>query len=335
MESKGEIKYSCVVDTTYSLALYLLMQSEEAIRQTAFFIGNAIPQNAVSLLPNVIKIDNRKENYLKWKKLKHRINALIRWRFRNKTIMYAQDHLRYSAHIIGRNKYILLEDAPNIYLMYETIRFMKPIAPTSFFSKTKDYLLFGPIGRKRLGTNKQCIDRLVTSTSNIESELLKNGKYTLVSLNDLWENSTDTKKKYIMDMFEISSDMFEIVKKSDVVIFTQPLMSDCNLTEQEMADIYKPYIEKFCNDGIVIKPHPRDNFNYHKWFPETYIMKCKAPMQLLSAIGMNFKVAITVCSSAVSSMPQETKIIWIGTSVNEKIHQVYGNLQCPPNLTKY
>jgi len=71
------------------------------------------------------------------------------------------------------------------------------------------------------------------------------------------------------------------------------------------------------------------DFRYKKHFPQVMILDCKAPMQLLSAMGMNFKRAITVCSSAVSSMSDDTEIIWIGAKVNDKVLSVYGDLKCP------
>lgn len=329
MGAEREIKYSCVVDTTYALSLYLLYQSDEVIKKTIFFVGNAIPQSISALLPYVVRIDNSIENYTRWGILKHRLEALIKWRCRNKTIMYAQDHLAYSAHIIGRNKYILLEDAPNIYTMYRTIKFMKPVPPNSISHRIKDFILWGTIGKRRLGTNSQCINRLVTSPSDTESELLKNKDFILVNLKELWNKSNEAKKRYIMDLFGISSYMFESVKKSNVILFSQPLLTDCGLSEDEMYNIYSPYIEKYVKDGVVVKPHPRDKFDYKKRFPDIFVLDCIAPMQLLCAMGMDFKVAITVCSSAISSLSKETEIVWIGSSIHSKIQKVYGDMKCP------
>ena len=323
-------KYTCVVDTTYTLSLYLLMQSDEVIKDTVFFVGSAIPESVSSMLPAVIRMDNRKGTYnTALKLLKSRIEAKIKWRFRHKTLMYAQDHLAYSAHIIDKNKYILLEDAPRIYTNYKTINFMKPIVPMSLKSKITSWLYWGGIGRKRLGTNKQCIDRIVTTVEDLNSDLILNKKFTYVNLKELWNSSSSKKKSYIMKMFDVTDEILELPKKCSVILFSQPFLTDCKMSEQEISEIYRPYIERDIDTGIVIKPHPRDRYDYKKHFPGVEILNSKAPMQLLSAMGVEFKKAITVCSSAVSALPDNTEIVWIGAKINPKILKVYGDLKCP------
>lgn len=329
MEIDKSVKYTCVVDTTYTLALYILLQSDEAIKSTAFFVGNAIPQTVSSLLPNVIRIDNSNGKYTRIGRLKHRIEAIFRWRFRNNTIMYAQDHLAFSAHIIGRNNYILLEDAPRIYTNYKTIKFMTPKESRNFFINFIDYVQLGPIRKMKLGTNNKCVDRIVTSEKDLDSVLLKGKKYTLVNLSLMWKNASSEKQNLIKKMFGITDAIMVLPQKCSTIVFSQPLMEDCKLTEQEMLNLYDTYIREYLKLGIVIKPHPRDKFNYKKFYPDVEILNCKAPMQLLSAMGVDFKTAITVCSSAVSSMSEDAEIIWIGTHVNSKIYHVYGDIKCP------
>ena len=321
---------TCIVDTTYTLSLYLLYVAEADIQRTVFFVGNAIPESISSKLTNVIRIDNSKNKYgRKVDVFMRRIESLFRWRFRFNTIMYAQDHLAFSAHLIGHHSYVLLEDAPNIYTNYKNISFMRPDFASSLYKRLGRYILLGPIGKCKLGTNSQCIDRLVTSERDLQSDILKGRKTTLLNLTELWNKSSDDKKKYIMDVFGIEDLVMRQSMSCSTILFSQPLMEDCGLSEQEMKEIYAPYISQYSAEGVVIKPHPRDKFDYFKHFPQVMILDCKAPMQLLSAMGMNFKRAITVCSSAVSSMSDDTEIVWIGSKVNDKVLSVYGDLKCP------
>lgn len=327
---KKPVKYTCVVDTTYTLSLYLLLQSEQAIKDTVFFVGNAIPENISQMLPNVIRIKNDTDSYnTRLKILKHRVEALFKWRFRHRTTMYAQDHLVFSSHIIGSNNYILLEDAPRIYTNYKTISFMMPIFPCTLKLKFYSWLYWGRIGRRRLGTNKQCVNRIVSTKEDAGSDILIGKNCTYVNLQELWRESSEKKKNYIKEMFGVSNEIMGLPKRFSVILFSQPLMEDCKLTEQEMKEIYSPYINKYSSQGVVIKPHPRDKFDYKSNYPNVGILNCKAPMQLLNAIGVEFKTAITVCSSAVTSMPEDSEIIWIGPHVNIKIYNVYGDLKCP------
>lgn len=321
-----DIKYSCLVDTNYALALYLLYMPEDAINKTLFFVGNAVPQLVTSKLKFVVWLDSKSYNG-KIEIFKHRIEALLKWRCRHNTIFYAQDHLAFSSHIIGSNEYVLLEDAPNIFTAYKDISFMRPRPDKSLYEKIVRWILFGRIRRNILGTNSLCKKIIYTSLNDEKSELLLGKLSERVELKKLWNNASEAKKNIILNVYSLNTILNRVSDKK-VIIFSQPLMSDCGLTEEEIIKIYKPYIEKYASRGVVVKPHPRDKFDYKRKF-NVDVLNTPAPMQLLSAMGLSFQVAITVCSSAVSSMSKETEIIWLGTEINPKIQAVYGQVKCP------
>lgn len=325
-KANNNIKYTCLVDTNYTLSLYLLYMPLEAIGQTVFFIGNTIPQAYSKYLPNVIRLNDVRTPF---QRLYLRILAKLKWRFRYKTVFFAQDHISFSSQIIDTCNYTLLEDAPLIFTNYKEITFMRPFQPQSWKGKLHFFLTLGTIGRNVIGTNSQCVNRIYTEEKDSESELIKGRNAEKVDLGDLWSNSPDEKKAFIKKVFSISDVVLTCGKKYSTILFTQPLMIDCKLTEEEVVNVYKPYIDLYGKDGIVLKIHPRDTFDYLKFFTNAFIMDCKAPMQLLNAMGVVFETAITVSSTAVSAMPSATKIIWIGTHVNEKIGRVYGNVKCP------
>ena len=58
-----KIKYVCVVDTLYSLSLYLLYQSYDKYDETLFFVGNVIPESVSSKLSHVFRIDYKKKTF--------------------------------------------------------------------------------------------------------------------------------------------------------------------------------------------------------------------------------------------------------------------------------
>ena len=71
------------------------------------------------------------------------------------------------------------------------------------------------------------------------------------------------------------------------------------------------------------------NKDYKKYFPGITTLQTKAPQQLLSAMGIKFNIAITVCSSAVSSMDKDCKIVWIGAEIDDRIVKAYGHVKSP------
>lgn len=324
-----KIKYVCVVDTLYSLSLYLLYQSYDKYDETLFFVGNVIPESVSSKLRHVFRIDYKKKTFFMKKNLLiFQLQIAKYGNILKKATIYAQDHLAFSGLVIGSNKYTLLEDAPHIFTIYKTISFMNPSPFVSLREKIRNSIFLKSFGDGILGRNKQCVSVVYTCPEDSKSDLLKNKESILVDLNKMWDESNIEKKKFLFGLFGIDDKLLNVFMQNRVILFSQPLLEDCKLSEDEIIAIYAPYIEKYKNEGVIIKPHPRDKFNYEKHFGVP-IMKINAPMQILSAMGLSFKTAITICSTAVSSMGSDCEIIWIGASVNKKILEVYGDLKCP------
>jgi hypothetical protein len=58
---------------------------------------------------------------------------------------------------------------------------------------------------------------------------------------------------------------------------------------------------------LVIKPHPRESTDYSFFFPDICVFTLKIPIQLLDMLGVRFKIAYTVSSSALVSFPYKIK----------------------------
>ena len=76
----------------------------------------------------------------------------------------------------------------------------------------------------------------------------------------------------------------------------------------------------------MIKPHPRDKFDFDKYFPTIPVLRTYIPMQLLNFMGVMPHIAVTVNSTAISSLPNNVEKIMIGTKVNKKIFDRYGDM---------
>ena len=305
------ITNTCIVDTYYALALYLLYAGKDDIARTHFFVGNTIDDGTAQKLPHCTKIKRVKSMLL------FRIKAAVKWPFIRHTKIYAQDHILIASGLIGRNKYTLIEDAPGVFAIYDKIAFLR-IYEVSRWRRFK----YGPVYQRHMGMNRQCVNRLITEYCDCDA--LRGKRYELLDLRSLWQQADAAKQDFIRSVFGIGQPSGDC----DTIVFSQPLTVDCGLSDKEMADVYRPYIDKYAG-RVVVKPHPRDTFDWQAHFPGVTMLKTKAPMQLLCAMGYNFKTVITVFSTAISAMPADTEIIWIGTAVNDKIRRIYGDIKNP------
>ena len=318
----------CLVDTPYALALYLLMMPMEEIERTKFITSSILDRQITEKLPNKclnyygFNIGNDWKKLLKVRLLRFYEYPSIFW-----SKVYAQDHLRISAQVIGKKNYTLIADGP--YFLYNYSNCPRPafdmVSPRSIIGKIKYSLAFGrTIFNKEYGQNQQCANRWLTTAIDAETYFVANRKYTLVDLSALWEKASKLKKTYILTIFFFFLELIDYAKQADVMILTQPFREDCGLTDEEYIEIYKPYIQN--SKKVVIKPHPRDKFDFDKYFPTIPVLRTYIPMQLLNFMGVMPHIAVTVNSTAISSLPNNVEKIMIGTKVNKKIFDRYGDM---------
>lgn len=321
-------KYTCIVDTVYALSIYLLYTDDETCDKTMFIVGPGIPRSVVDRLPHKIYLQGKNLSSDE-ECLKFRRRSIITWPFRRFTKLFAQDHVWLFNAIIGTMPYTYIEDCPEVYSKCHNLIMQEPLKVSGFRWYFWAFRKHGTTYRQPLGHNRQCINRIITSERDVNSPYLKGRKYTLLDYKKTWLDSSETKKKIIKDIYSISDKQIEQLKLAQTIVFTQPLTTDCGLTEQEQVEIYKPYIEKYIHQGIIIKPHPRDNVDYCKYYPEISMIDSKAPMQLLEAFDLNVKYAITVCSTAVSCLEGKADIIWIGSDIDNRLVEKFGHQTNP------
>lgn len=317
-----ENRCSFIGDTTYALLMYMLYANDDMLRNTTYYVGmNLSPCE----LPNKIIMPVLK-SFSDKERIKYRLRCLKYRRELKKSFIYAQDHLYFSAPLIDNLKYMVLEDCPNFFTVLTSHVPKEP----SFMPSLGAYwynIKVGRIFNRYGGFNPWCQKRIVTTYS--DKRLLEDLHLVCeqVDLSALWKQASVFKRECILRAFALYHE--EFLGSKQVVLFSQPLIEDAHLSIKEFVDIYKPYIEKYGEENILVKLHPRDKFDYKRYFPKICTLQTKAPQQLLSAMGIKFKTAITVCSSAVSSMDKDCHIVWIGAEVDERIVKAYGHVKSP------
>lgn len=320
----GKSNCSFIGDTTYSLLLYLLYADEDMLNNTTFYVGKNLTPCVLDKKVIMSKQASEKDSSM----LCYRIRCLRYRRRLRHSVIFAQDHLYFSPALIDNLSYTVLEDCPNFFSVLHSRNPKQPPFEPSLGAYWQN-IRFGRIYRRYGGYNPWCINRIVTTQSDKLLFDALNLNSEKVDLDELWKNASEYKRKFIKNAFSLH-DTKKLTKRK-VVVFSQPLNKDAGLSVNEIISIYKPYIEHYGENNILVKLHPRDNIDYKKFFPNIETLQTKAPQQLLTLMGLTFDVAITVCSSAVSSMGQGCKVIWLGAEIDDRIVKAYGHVKNPSN----
>jgi hypothetical protein len=216
--------------------------------------------------------------------------------------------MHVSPGLIGRRKINLIEDGPTKYIPHRQANFL-------FLRK----LLCGPLaGYNRFGDNPYCKRMIITCCK--ESGVERDRKETeLINIYALWNISSQEKQDKILFLFSLTTDDVHSLKGKDIILLTQWFSEDEFLTEREKIEMYRIMIKDIDKSKLVIKPHPRESTDYTRFFLDVFVFTKKVPLQLLDMIGVRFKTAYTVSSSAVSSFPYEVEKKCSGYGIHPKL----------------
>ena len=312
------MKYICHVDSYYCLLLYLLLP-EKNIKNTFFFFGDSIriknlPQNYYIIKKRTIKYHlNFVYNDLI---LKFILARVIKKNKLNTNIVYGQDHLLGSSYFLKYNFY-LIEDGLALYTTFEIDK-----------KRYKErYWVNKILGRKRgQGLEKNVKKIYVTKTSGIPDEIKE--KIELINLKKLWSLKTEQEKKDILNIIGIDLIDIKELKKAKNILLTQPISEDFVVTEEEKIKIYRDIIDNYGEEGLLIKPHPREKTDYKKFFSKAIVIGKDFPFEIISLLGIDIKNLITLFSTSVFSVPiEKTNIDFYGTRVSQKLVDRFGDIE--------
>jgi hypothetical protein len=335
---------SCISPSAFALLLYLLISSENEIKNTYYFFEYAVSETIRKKFTNYYYYDSlkylyvRKGNKYRYGHVKFvfliltvRLGHLIRWPFLRKAKIFAMDYTFFAQSLIGNKKYVQLEDAPNSYkIIMENKLWMSKI--DNFWKervlKRKILsLIFGEAYGHEMGNNELCSEIVMTSDECFPS--IKKEKIRMVSISDLWRNSSDSKKNLILSIYDILDEDIKLIKSKKYILLTQAFSRDGIITEEEQGVIYSKIIANYDSHSILIKTHPRDIFDYKQIFPNVSIFEKNVPFQLFDLLGVQFEKVITVNSTAATLFTYQLDIDWYGSEISESIIKALGNIECP------
>jgi hypothetical protein len=318
-----------IVGTVYTLLFYLLMSSEEEVKDTFFFYGDGVKPDMMKGFPHQYFIKTTPSlNSRRWVRIKVRLLGLLRWKFLRTAEIFGHDHLTFSSGLIGKRPYTLMEDGPHALPCYYKMRaYSRNLEKRKGIKGKIAEFIAGPLCFRPQGDNNQC-KKLILSVSD-NSPLEKGKNITVMCPEKLWSEASDKKKSFILSVFNITPDDTILKRGKSIVFFTQIFATDGFLTEAEQIALYRPILQKYNPEEVLIKAHPRDIIQYEKYFPDIAVFSKPVPMQLLDIMGIRFKKAVTISSSAVLSIPYPIEIEWVGNSCHPKLLAALGEWEMP------
>lgn len=314
---KKRFKRICIVDTVYTLFLYLLISTEDDINKTFFFWSAGIPteiRRKYKYQSYYIKPNDLKDSAIRLFYLKFTFLKIFRWTFlRNKHMTYwGHSHLRFSAIVIGRNKLNMIEDGVGNYSIYN-------IRQSNRLKWLKN-LILGPYHEQEniWGINSNCENIYLTGLMEIPKAIKH--KVRLINTIDLWLRASEFKKNYILNIYNIEKEDIEMLSNKTNLLITQCFSEDGDCSEITKIGMYRDIISCYCNDmnDLIIKPHPRETTDYSIIFPKATIYKKRIPLEILLIAGAKIKRIITINSTAAYSSSNNTEMIILGRTYYEK-----------------
>jgi hypothetical protein len=324
---KNKITRVCVVDTVYTLMVYLFYSNKEELAHTFYFFGNGVAKSIRQRFPCRYYFDGSKKinKNIIWLFLFLKILGYFRWPFLRRAKIMGHDHLIYSPYIIGKRNYAYIEDGPHVLTAHFTEKLYKDLCDywsgRFLLIKKMANFFISDVRCRPVANNKQCNELILTRDEDVP--YIADKKKVVISLNNLWNNMDDQKKRYILDIYDISETDIQLLKKRNHIVLTQQFSTDGLISEKEQIEIYGNIIRKYDFSCLVLKTHPRDSINYRKYFPNVFVFDKPIPMQLLSIIGIRFKKASTVFSSSIDSFSYEIEKEWIGSSIHPILFKKY------------
>lgn len=167
------------------------------------------------------------------------------------------------------------------------------------------------------GYAKYCIDMEVNDISCCPYPL---PNFVEVNRNEMFDKLTEEDKRLLVGLFiENMTQLEQQFAKvpTDMpkhLVLTEPL---CELSIREQ--LFKDVVEEYCTGGVaIIKPHPRDELDYKKVFPNNIVIEGKFPMEVLNYIpGVTFDKVISVCT-VPGSIRFSGEVIFLGEDFLDK-----------------
>lgn len=313
-------KNICIVDTLYSLFLYLIISKND--KETLYFLGDNIPISVSEKLKNKIylrELKSKKKLPFKYFDIRNRNKKLIAL-IKNYKKVYLQDHINYSQFFLNnfQGEKILLEDGLGNYDTEFLEEERKKVKKWNMIKKIKKkYIYFEEKYYPIWGTSDKIDQILLTNLCTIP-ELIKE-KVRTINLEKSWQELPKINKEEIIRIFDFDlNELFELNKlKNSILLLTQCYSEDNFFSENDKINLYKMIMKNEKSEVLIIKPHPREITNYNKVFETDYkkiiVLDKDFPAEIIMLLGIKVDKIITIDSSVIFNFKNKYKTQIYGT----------------------
>lgn len=335
--AKEKIKI-CLVNTVYSLFLYFLINGydENDIFIFTFLMPKEITKNLKHIqMPYVAFVDGPKMAPLNsFKGIFENIYGYFRY-------FYGYLKLRLILFIKTFNKEVEVyghAQTPFSYMFYENensniiedglMNYNYPIIETHKINPIIDKILhiFGIYflnASEALGSHKNIKNVYLTRENN--HPLIKD-KVKVINMEKKWRKLPQNQKTKILEVFNLNIDTINFDDNS-ALILTEPFCEHDFLRFDDEINIYKEMINKFHDNKIFIKPHPREEKKYDEIFENVEILNRYFPVELLNIVGIEPTVVCSIASTALLHFKKSNIYVYDGEINNEKLDNARNDLK--------
>lgn len=236
--------------------------------------------------------------------LRKQLDEYVKWDYDKSDDYYLYNDVSilgkwFNAHKI---KYHLLEDGLDTYTL--------PTVHSNNYPESKSKRAirqFFNAGFYCFGESKYTSSIEVNRLEGLQFD--KKGKnIVVVPRSELFARLTSEDKDIILKLY-LGSEKIEKIRKlftcsEGTLLLTQPLGYD-RMTSYEIHErFYKDIVDKYSTGQLIIKPHPRDDVDYHKLFPEAVVIEDSVlPVETIGFFeDIRIKRAVTWCSTSINGL---------------------------------
>ena len=140
-----------------------------------------------------------------------------------------------------------------------------------------------------------------------------------INLKEAWESFTESKRKHILEIFNVDEECLKQLGSRRVILLTQPYAADGHMTEEEQVETYRMIAGSYGAENVIIKPHPRDKCDYKTNLPQVMTFDKIVPMQFLVLLGASFERIATINSSSALSFDAHVPVDWWAEKMDKNV----------------
>lgn len=174
------------------------------------------------------------------------------------------------------------------------------------------------------GYSKYCLDMEINDDSFINYQF---DKYKVVPRKPMEQALNHEQREKMLAVF--LPDFEEITNQLQgcencILFLTEAFPNVASVREEVAKEIVRDYCQGY---QVVIKPHPRDDIDYKRLFPDCVVIKGKFPIEVLNFIeGIHFKKAVSIITSVMGSIEFVDEKINIGPHIWDKYEPIENHI---------